>query len=147
MENSEHRYQACTSPTSYLNWKSLQSPTSYMIIANLSPRHHYGFTLLLLSDMNSHIYMFHADKDIGPRILSRDTMAWWTLCSRNNQWTSKISGVTIGAFQLVCSSFVGMGDIITKEVLDWLLAFPELLNCFPTFARLSNDIASTEVFL
>ncbi|KAG2577014.1 hypothetical protein PVAP13_6NG075100 [Panicum virgatum] len=56
----------------------------------------------------------------------------------------KISGVTIGAFQLVCSSFVGMGDIITKEVLDWLLAFPELLNCFPTFARLSNDIASTE---
>jgi beta-farnesene synthase len=40
-----------------------------------------------------------------------------------------------------------MGDIITKEVLDWLLAFPELLNCFPTFARLSNDIASTEVIV
>jgi hypothetical protein len=40
------------------------------IIANLSSGHHYGFT-----NMNSHIYMFHADKDIGPRILSRDTMA------------------------------------------------------------------------
>jgi hypothetical protein len=36
----------------------------------------------------------------------------------------EISRVTVGAFQLACSSFVGMGDIITKEVLDWLLAYP-----------------------
>ncbi|RLN05052.1 hypothetical protein C2845_PM13G04240 [Panicum miliaceum] len=56
----------------------------------------------------------------------------------------EISRVTVGAFQLACSSFVGMGDIITKEVLDWLLAYPELLKCFTTFVRLSNDIASTE---
>ncbi|PUZ50279.1 hypothetical protein GQ55_6G046300 [Panicum hallii var. hallii] len=56
----------------------------------------------------------------------------------------EISRLTVGAFQLACSSFVGMGDIITKEVLDWLLAYPELLKCFTTFVRLSNDIASTE---
>ncbi|KAG0522677.1 hypothetical protein BDA96_07G058200 [Sorghum bicolor] len=56
----------------------------------------------------------------------------------------EISRVTVGAFQLACSSFVGMGDIITKEVLDWLLTYPELLKCFTTFVRLSNDITSTE---
>lgn len=59
----------------------------------------------------------------------------------------EISRVTSGAFQLACSSFVGMDDTITKEVLDWLLTYPELLKCFTTFVRLSNDIASTEVFL
>jgi beta-farnesene synthase len=59
----------------------------------------------------------------------------------------EISRVTVGSFQLACSSFVGMGDIITKEVLDWLLTYPELLKCFTTFVQLSNDNTSTEVFL
>ncbi|XP_062193130.1 beta-sesquiphellandrene synthase-like isoform X2 [Phragmites australis] len=54
----------------------------------------------------------------------------------------ELSGVTVGVFQLVCSSLVGMGDIITKEILDWLLTYPGLLKCLSTFARLSNDIAS-----
>lgn len=56
-----------------------------------------------------------------------------------------ISRVTVGAFQLACSSFVGMGDAVTNETLDWLLTYPELLKCFTTFVRLSNDIASTKV--
>ena len=58
----------------------------------------------------------------------------------------EISRVTVGAFQLACSSFVGMGDIITKGVLDWLLTYPELLKSLTTIARLMNDIASTKVF-
>ncbi|CAL4996950.1 unnamed protein product [Urochloa decumbens] len=56
----------------------------------------------------------------------------------------ELSRATTGAFQLACSSFVGMGDIITKEILDWLLTYPDLLKCFTTIARLSNDIASTK---
>ncbi|CAL5003852.1 unnamed protein product [Urochloa decumbens] len=56
----------------------------------------------------------------------------------------KISRATVGGFQVACSSFVGMGDIITKEILDWLLTYPELLKCFSTIARLCNDIKSTE---
>ncbi|RLN05636.1 beta-sesquiphellandrene synthase-like [Panicum miliaceum] len=56
----------------------------------------------------------------------------------------EISRATVGGFQVACSSFVGMGDIITKEILDWLLTYPELLKCFSTIARLSNDIKSTE---
>ncbi|CAO2189628.1 unnamed protein product [Urochloa humidicola] len=56
----------------------------------------------------------------------------------------KISGATVGGFQVACSSFVGMGDIITKEILDWLLTYPELLKCLSIIARLCNDIKSTE---
>lgn len=58
-----------------------------------------------------------------------------------------MSRATVGGFQVACSSFVGMGDIITKETLDWLLTYPELLKCLSTTARLSNDIKSTEVSL
>ncbi|XP_066351265.1 (E)-beta-farnesene synthase-like [Miscanthus floridulus] len=54
------------------------------------------------------------------------------------------SGPSVGAFQVACSSFVGMGDNITKEILEWLLAYPELLKSFTTIARLLNDIASTK---
>ncbi|RCV29881.1 hypothetical protein SETIT_6G048900v2 [Setaria italica] len=56
----------------------------------------------------------------------------------------EMSRATVGGFQVACSSFIGMGDIITKEILDWLLTYPELLKCFSTIARLANDIKSTE---
>ena len=52
----------------------------------------------------------------------------------------------MGAFQVACSSFVGMGDNITKEILEWLLTYPELFKSLTTIARLMNDIASTKVF-
>jgi len=56
------------------------------------------------------------------------------------------SGPSVGAFQVACSSLVGMGDNITKEILEWLLTYPELLKSLTTIARLMNDIASTKVF-
>uniref|UniRef100_A0A0D9X4T0 Sesquiterpene synthase n=1 Tax=Leersia perrieri TaxID=77586 RepID=A0A0D9X4T0_9ORYZ len=56
----------------------------------------------------------------------------------------ELSRATVGAFELACASFVGMGDTITKETLDWLLTYPELLKCFTTLARLSNDVVSTK---
>jgi hypothetical protein len=59
----------------------------------------------------------------------------------------ELSRTTIGSFDLVVSSFVGMGDIIKKEILDWLLTYPELMKSFTTLCRLSNDIASTKVLL
>jgi hypothetical protein len=52
----------------------------------------------------------------------------------------------MGAFQVACSSFVGMGDNITKENFEWLLTYLELVKSFMTIARLLNDIASTKVF-
>ncbi|KAJ1267460.1 hypothetical protein BS78_07G057800 [Paspalum vaginatum] len=56
----------------------------------------------------------------------------------------EVSAITVGAFQVVCSSFIGMGDIITKEILDWLMTYPELMKCYTAIARMCNDIASTE---
>ncbi|WVZ94929.1 hypothetical protein U9M48_040756 [Paspalum notatum var. saurae] len=56
----------------------------------------------------------------------------------------EVSTITIGAFQVACSSFVGMGDIITKEILDWLLTYPDLMKCCTTISRMGNDIVSTE---
>ncbi|GJN12347.1 hypothetical protein PR202_ga30618 [Eleusine coracana subsp. coracana] len=56
----------------------------------------------------------------------------------------ELSGITVGAFQVAVSSFVGMGDIVTKEILDWLLTYPRLMKGYTTIARLSNDIASTK---
>uniref|UniRef100_A0A0E0EIF4 Uncharacterized protein n=1 Tax=Oryza meridionalis TaxID=40149 RepID=A0A0E0EIF4_9ORYZ len=56
----------------------------------------------------------------------------------------EVSRATVGAFEIACASFVVMGDIVTKETLDWLLTYPELLKCFTTLARLSNDIVSTK---
>uniref|UniRef100_A0A0D3GWQ9 Sesquiterpene synthase n=1 Tax=Oryza barthii TaxID=65489 RepID=A0A0D3GWQ9_9ORYZ len=56
----------------------------------------------------------------------------------------ELSRTTVGAFQLACASFVGMGDFITKDTLDYLLTYPKLLKCYTTCVRLSNDIASTK---
>ncbi|EEE68113.1 hypothetical protein OsJ_26180 [Oryza sativa Japonica Group] len=56
----------------------------------------------------------------------------------------ELSRKTVGAFELACASFVGMGDLVAKETLDCLLTYPELLKSFTTCVRLSNDIASTK---
>ena len=117
-----------------------------IFIAKLSSRNRYGFALILLCNM-----------------FCKFICCSWRYCirgySQEIEWRDEhyvpetidkhleISRVIVGAFQLACSSFVGMGNIITKEVLDWLLTYPELLKCFTTFVRLSNDITSTEVFL
>lgn len=54
------------------------------------------------------------------------------------------SGPTVGAFQVACSSFVGMGDSITKESFEWLLTYPELAKSLMNISRLLNDTASTK---
>ncbi|XP_006659166.1 beta-sesquiphellandrene synthase-like [Oryza brachyantha] len=56
----------------------------------------------------------------------------------------ELSRTTVGAYQLACASFVGMGDFITKGSLDWLLTYPDLLKSYTTCIRLSNDMASTK---
>lgn len=56
------------------------------------------------------------------------------------------SGPSMGAFQVACSSFVGMGDSITKGSFEWLLTYPELAKSLMNIARLLNDTASTKVF-
>lgn len=52
-----------------------------------------------------------------------------------------------GGSPILCASLVGMGEIVTRETLDWFLSYPHLVRSFDTFVRLSDDMASTEVFL
>jgi hypothetical protein len=53
---------------------------------------------------------------------------------------------TVGSAALTCAAFVGMGDIITKEVIEWILSYPQFFKSFAIFARLANDLVSTQVF-
>ncbi|TVU42977.1 hypothetical protein EJB05_09404, partial [Eragrostis curvula] len=56
----------------------------------------------------------------------------------------ELSRATVGAFEVTCASFVGMSDIVTKEILDWLLTYPKLIKSYTTLSRLCNDISSTK---
>ncbi|RLM60913.1 (S)-beta-macrocarpene synthase-like [Panicum miliaceum] len=49
-----------------------------------------------------------------------------------------------GGSPILCASLVGMGEIVTRETLDWFLSYPQLVRSFDTFVRLSDDMASTE---
>ncbi|RCV29877.1 hypothetical protein SETIT_6G048500v2 [Setaria italica] len=49
-----------------------------------------------------------------------------------------------GGSPILCASLVGMGEIVTRETLDWFLSYPHLVRSFDTFVRLSDDMASTE---
>lgn len=59
----------------------------------------------------------------------------------------KVSLISIGGTLVLCSAFVGMGDVVTKKIMEWVMSDAELVKSFGIFVRLSNDIVSTKVFL
>ncbi|WVZ94924.1 hypothetical protein U9M48_040751 [Paspalum notatum var. saurae] len=56
----------------------------------------------------------------------------------------QVSMESIGSVALACAAYVGMDDVITKEILEWVLSYPEFLTTFGIFVRLSNDLVSTK---
>nr|BAC20102.1 putative sesquiterpene synthase [Oryza sativa Japonica Group] len=54
-----------------------------------------------------------------------------------------VSLQTGGAIELPVSLIVGMGDIATKEVLDWALANPDAGRAFAEVARFMDDLAAS----
>ncbi|OMP04623.1 hypothetical protein COLO4_09458 [Corchorus olitorius] len=52
--------------------------------------------------------------------------------------------VTSGYSLLTTTSFVGMGDIVTKETFDWILSKPKMISAASIVCRLSDDIMSHE---
>ncbi|XP_040375922.1 beta-sesquiphellandrene synthase-like [Oryza brachyantha] len=56
----------------------------------------------------------------------------------------EVSMRSSGGFTLAGASFVGMDDIETKDILEWLLSYPSLFKSFDRFVRLSNDIVSNK---
>jgi hypothetical protein len=51
-----------------------------------------------------------------------------------------------GGSPVACASLVGMGKIVTEDTLKWFLSYPPVIRSFDTFVRLSDDVASTEVY-
>ncbi|KAF8713005.1 hypothetical protein HU200_028795 [Digitaria exilis] len=56
----------------------------------------------------------------------------------------QVSMESIGSVALACAAYVGMGDVITKETLQWVLSYPQFLTSFGVFVRLSNYLVSTK---
>lgn len=43
------------------------------------------------------------------------------------------------------TAFIGMEDIVTKDVLEWALTFPKIIKASAMILRLSDDITSSKV--
>ncbi|KAG8370747.1 hypothetical protein BUALT_Bualt13G0015700 [Buddleja alternifolia] len=56
----------------------------------------------------------------------------------------RIANKTSGYTTLVITSFLGMGDIPTKEAFDWVLTQPAPIVATSTICRLTDDIAGHE---
>ncbi|CAL9128191.1 unnamed protein product [Musa acuminata var. zebrina] len=46
---------------------------------------------------------------------------------------------------LECASFIGMGEIATKEAFQWITSFPKIVQASAIICRIMNDIASHEL--
>ena len=59
----------------------------------------------------------------------------------------RISMMTIAYPLLACASFVGMGDVATKEAFEWVTSYPTILKASSIIFRVVDDINSHEVLL
>nr|XP_018684349.1 PREDICTED: alpha-humulene synthase-like [Musa acuminata subsp. malaccensis] len=56
-----------------------------------------------------------------------------------------VSLISSGYPMLKCASFVGMGEIATKEAFEWITSFPKIVQASAIIARIMNDITSHEL--
>ena len=52
---------------------------------------------------------------------------------------------TSGYQMLTAVSFLGMGDIVTKEAFDWIFSNPKIITASSVIGRLMDDIKSHKV--
>lgn len=55
--------------------------------------------------------------------------------------------VSCGYSMLVTTSFMGMGDSVTKEVFDWIFSDPPIIKASTIISRLMDDIVSHKVYI
>ncbi|KAF6163757.1 hypothetical protein GIB67_012116 [Kingdonia uniflora] len=80
--------------------------------------------------------------------MKRMVYAYWTeACWCNQGYVPtveeylSVAGVTAGATKFVISSFIGMGDNVTKESFDWVLnSDPQIINAVSRIIRVMDDI-------
>ncbi|XP_065049789.1 alpha-humulene synthase-like [Musa acuminata AAA Group] len=56
-----------------------------------------------------------------------------------------VSLISLGYPMLECASFVGMGEIATKEAFEWITSFPKIVQASAKIGRIMNDISSHEL--
>ncbi|CAL9774265.1 unnamed protein product [Musa acuminata subsp. burmannicoides] len=56
-----------------------------------------------------------------------------------------VSLISAGHPMLECASFVGMGEIATKEAFEWIASFPKIVQASAIIGRIMDDITSHEV--
>lgn len=56
-----------------------------------------------------------------------------------------LSTETCGYTLLICTSFIGMGDITTEEIIKWVSNETKIVNAAIVIGRIMDDIASNEV--
>ncbi|CBI31276.3 unnamed protein product, partial [Vitis vinifera] len=54
----------------------------------------------------------------------------------------RIALVTSGYYMLTTMSFIGMGEIVTKEAFDWVISDPKIITASAVICRLMDDISS-----
>ncbi|RVW82879.1 Valencene synthase [Vitis vinifera] len=57
----------------------------------------------------------------------------------------RIALVTSGYHMLTTMSFIGMGEIVTKEAFDWVISDPKIITASAVICRLMDDISSYKV--
>ena len=59
----------------------------------------------------------------------------------------KVSLVSCGYQMLAAAAVLGMGNIATKEVFEWISANPKIVNASTIICRLVDDIMSRKVIV
>jgi (-)-germacrene D synthase len=57
-----------------------------------------------------------------------------------------ISTISSGYPVLATTSYIGMGNIATKDIFDWVTNNPKIVNAAAIHCRLRDEIVSSEVF-
>ena len=55
--------------------------------------------------------------------------------------------VTSGYFMLAATSFLGMGEIVTKDSVEWLFSKPKIVKASEVVGRLMDDMVSHKVHI
>lgn len=58
----------------------------------------------------------------------------------------QISMGSITAMQATNFVFISLGNVTTREALDWTFTYPKIVKGLSVHARISNDIMSHEVY-
>lgn len=59
----------------------------------------------------------------------------------------RVALITGGYYMLTLVSYVGMGDVATKEAFEWVKTMPKLVEAASIVGRFKDDIHSNQVCL